>query len=204
MRCITIGIDEVGRGPLAGPVTLGACAILDTQLVRKIFPKIKDSKQLSVKGRGEWYKKILVAQKNNLVVFATASFSARFIDQYGLSRAIKSALSHALEKVVKKSSELILEKDSYKFEILLDGSLKAPDKYTNQKTIIKGDSKILAIALASIVAKVRRDNFMNKLHAKYPMYNFDIHKGYGTRSHIEAIRKYGFSPEHRRTFAVKL
>ena len=117
--------------------------------------------------------------------------SAKRIDQIGISQAIKNCLQSSLKKMKIKSEECL---------VLLDGGLKAPENYRNQKTIIKGDEKERAIAFASIAAKVSRDALMCRLAKKYSKYGFEIHKGYGTRKHCDAIRKYGLSREHRRCF----
>lgn len=109
----------------------------------------------------------------------------------GISKAIKNCLEKSLKKLNVKPHEC---------QVLLDGGLKAPSIYKNQKTIIKGDEKEWAIAFASIVAKVSRDTLMCRLAKKYPKYCFEIHKGYGTKKHCELIRKYGLSGEHRKCF----
>ena len=112
----------------------------------------------------------------------------------GLSKSIKNCLKKALAKLKVKPSECL---------VLLDGGLKAPKKYKNQQTIIRGDEKERAIAFASIVAKVSRDALMCKLAKKYPKYSFEIHKGYGTEKHRKFIKENGLCPEHRRCFCKK-
>jgi len=190
-----IGIDEVGRGPLAGPLTLGAFAIpKNIKLgwkIKGLSFEIKDSKKLLVSQREEVIKILYKLQKEKKVLFHTHSVSNKTIDKKGLSFCIKLAIKKTLKKLKIKPTECT---------VLLDGGLRAPDEYKSQKTIIKGDEKKLAIALASIVAKVKRDNTMRILAIKYPNYGFEIHKGYGTASHYKAIKKHGISPIHRKSF----
>jgi ribonuclease HII len=192
-----IGIDEVGRGPLAGPVCVGICVIKKDRLkkARRFFKNFKDSKKLSEKQRYEWLEKIKKAEQDGLV-FYTAQFSSeKMIDKKGISFAIKSAMNKCLNFCNLKPEDT---------KILLDGSLYAPENFKDQKTIIKGDEKELPIALASIVAKIKRDEFMKKIAKKYPNYGFEIHKGYGTRMHGDRILKYGPSDIHRISFLKKI
>jgi len=189
-----IGIDEVGRGPIAGLVAVGAFLFPNVES-RKLFKGVKESKQLNEKKREVWYADILDAKKKGLVDFAVTFQSEKVIDTKGLSFAIKNALKISVKKIVKKNkikaSEVL---------VLLDGGLKAPVEFVNQETIIKGDAKEKVIALASITAKVERDRVMRRWAKKYPQYGFDVHKGYGTRKHYEAIKKYGFTSLHRKSF----
>jgi len=189
-----IGIDEVGRGPIAGPVAVGSFVFLDKQASR-IFKGVKESKQLSEEKREEWYKKIVQAKKSKLIDFSVIFQSEKVIDTKGLSFAINKALKMSLSK---------LNLDPKEVRVLLDGGLKAPKEYINQKTIIQGDAKEMVIALASICAKVMRDRKMRQWALKYRNYGFDINKGYGTKSHYIAIKKYGLTPLHRRSFLKKL
>lgn len=194
-----VGIDEVGRGPIAGPVAVGALCVdmervkatLSRAEYRALFSGIKDSKKLSPEKREEWFAKILSAQKVGALNFAVTFVSAKDIDTKGLTPSIKKALQKSLKKVVP---------DSDNTQVLLDGSLYAPAEYKNQKTIIKGDLKEPIIGLASIVAKVMRDRQMVAYAKKYPHYDFEIHKGYGTKRHYEKIKKHGVSPLHRKSF----
>ncbi|MDD5165117.1 MAG: ribonuclease HII [Candidatus Pacebacteria bacterium] len=197
-----IGIDEVGRGPIAGPVAVAAFCIPIKNLikVRRIFKGVKESKQLSEQQREGWFGIIQQSKKLRLVDFAVTFQSEKVIDTKRLSFAIKNALKISLNKVVANSARKKLKVRSDSFQILLDGGLKAPIEFTNQKTIIKGDEKELVIALASICAKVLRDRKMNLLAKKYPQYGFEKHKGYGTRAHYAAIKKYGILALHRKSF----
>lgn len=188
-----IGIDEAGRGPLAGPVAVGVFAVRSKNVLRK-FRGVKDSKQLSAKQREEWFIRIKQSMKAGESFYAVSYGRSETIDSKGLSFAVYSALNRSLKR---------LETNKFAYpqvRILLDGSLYASSRYQNQKTIIDGDAKEPIIALASICAKVLRDKRMKKLAKEFPAYGFDIHKGYGTKAHYKAIRKHGVTPAHRKSF----
>jgi len=194
-RCI-IGIDEAGRGPLAGPVVVGAVALpKGSSLSFKGLPKLKDSKQLSKSQREVWFEYI----KNNPdIFFSSARIYQKKIDRINIAQASNLAASKALEYLMREIGE--------PYEILIDGSLYLGDpahKDLNAKTIIRGDEKRTAIKLASIVAKVTRDRYMDLLHERYPEYGFGSHKGYGTKFHLKMIKKHGICPIHRRTYTIK-
>ncbi len=186
-----IGIDEVGRGPLAGPVAVGV-AMATPEVIRK-FKQIKESKQLSAKQREEWYAKISAPQSG--VRFAVSFVSAPMIDKRGIAPSIRTALARGLKK---------LSPDPKRTRVLLDGGLYAPEEYIYQETIIRGDAKETIIAIASVVAKVKRDRLMHRLHDAFPKYGFDMHVGYGTKKHVDAILKYGITSEHRETFCTNI
>ena len=186
-----VGIDEAGRGPLAGPVCVGAVAATANSKSKitdyKILKNIKDSKKLSAKKREEWGKII----KKNFECYFTM-VGNKIIDKIGISKAVLLGVKRVLKKFSKRPNL-----------VLMDGSLKAPKNYT-QKTIIKGDEKVPLISAASIIAKVARDKRMVQLHKKFPKYRFDIHKGYGTKMHYKKIKKSGLSDIHRRSFCKNL
>lgn len=192
-----IGIDEVGRGPLAGPVAVGAVCIKAeyARSVRKLFPVVKDSKKLTPKQRDEWRARIREAEKMGYLSCAVSYVAPSVIDKSGLTAAIKTAIEGSLAEI---------EHDASETRVLLDGGLHAPKQYLLQKTIIKGDEKELSIALASIVAKVARDARMVLLAKKFPAYGFEKHKGYGTRAHFAALREYGPTVHHRKSFLKKI
>lgn len=194
-----VGIDEVGRGPLAGPVAVGAVCVYAEHYthLRKLFPVVRDSKKLSPKARGEWLVRIRDAEKAGLLVTAVAFVASSVIDKKGIASAIRMALAQALEDVAPAKPKKATPSRGL---VLLDGGLRAPLEYKNQRTIIKGDEKELLIALASIVAKVARDARMVKLGKKFPAYGFERHKGYGTRAHYDAIKQHGITTHHRRSF----
>src|SRR3990167_8083732 len=192
----TIGIDEVGRGALAGPVVVAAVAIPPRFKYRiKGLPKLKDSKQLSAFQRELWYQYIC----NTKGVFAHSSRVYQHqIDEKNISRSANVAASRAAEGVA-----LDVRKKLKSFKILLDGGLylgSAMHRDIKASTLIRGDERIVTIKLASIVAKVTRDRYMRKLHRRYPEYGFETHKGYGTKRHFRALKKYGIAEVHRLTY----
>ena len=187
-----VGIDEVGRGPLAGPVTVCALVIPEG-LTFGEGPF--DSKKLSPRKREQIFKRIKELKKQGKLNYKLASVSHTVIDRKGIGYAVRKAISRALER---------LRIPDPKCHILLDGGLRAPKEYKNQRTIIKGDSLVPIIGLASIVAKVCRDQKMRNLGAKLPSWGFEKHKGYGTRAHYMAIKKHGLSPVHRRSFLTRV
>lgn len=205
-KSFIIGIDEVGRGPLAGPVTVGVILapsnfkfqIPDSKLI------LKDSKKLSPKQREEWFRWVKRMREDKRLFCVTASVYPKAIDRLNVSRAANLAAERAIVRVIRKSGK----KPRWVRVIYLDSGLRPFEKklstFNSQlKTIIKGDEKIPVISLASIVAKVTRDGYMKKLHNRYPQYGFDANKGYGTRKHLTALRKYGRCPHHRLTFLKK-
>lgn len=192
-----IGIDEAGRGPLAGPVAVGAVAVapnFDWTLVAGA----KDSKQMTPKARDALYETMSLLRKGGELDFAVAFSSSSMIDEWGIVPAIKSALARCLVKLTEGSPR------TSRYEILLDGGLEAPAEFRNQRTIIRGDQSEPIISLASIAAKVERDRLMVRLAAKYPTYAFEKHKGYGTPAHRAAIRENGLSAIHRVSYCTKL
>lgn len=216
-----VGIDEVGRGPLAGPVCV--CAFLadkkSLNYIAKNCPvSIRDSKKMTVVKRQEVVKFISNLKKEGVSKkgmcttqlvfdFEIISVSSKIIDNKGISFAIKFALEKALMLLVSRNSdEFEKEKSFNKFTILLDGGLKAPACFNHQETIIKGDDKEITISLASILAKEYRDNYMKKIskNKKYEDYGFDQHVGYGTKKHRDAIKKFGLSDIHRKSFCKNI
>lgn len=194
-----VGIDEVGRGPLAGPVTV--CAVsCDEKIYKSLFknknlpPVGKDSKKLKESDREKFEKVLKQLTKEGKISYKITHVSNTVIDTKGLSFSIKKALNSSVVG-------LKLKNDS---KILLDGGLKAPSEFKYQKTIIKGDEKERIIAWASILAKVSRDGLMQKLGKKYPAYGLSLHKGYGTKAHRLAIQRSGLSPIHRVSFCRNL
>ncbi len=194
-----IGIDEVGRGPIAGPVCVGACLIHNSRRANKLFKSVRESKQLTEPQRKEWLAYMLNAEQEGIIAFSTTMVSSQYIDTHGINPAIKKALKSSLLKVIQKAR---VHKDTV--HIQLDGGLYAPKEFTSQNTYIKGDARFMSIALASIAAKVHRDTYMIRSARKYPQYSFEIHKGYGTRMHYAALDKHGMSKIHRITFLKRL
>ena len=174
------GIDEVGRGPLAGPVV--ACAVILPKGCR--IPYVNDSKQLSEKKREELYDEIM--QKAAAVGIGSASHER--IDEINILNATYEAMRQAIANL------------SIKPQLLLNDAVKIPEVDIRQVPIIKGDAKSISIAAASIVAKVTRDRMMSEYDKLFPGYGFASNKGYGSAAHIEALENIGASPIHRKTF----
>lgn len=196
-----VGIDEVGRGPLAGPVAIGV-VVYDSKNekeIRKVLREVRDSKKLSKIKREEISNKVKIFSKSHILRYIIGYENNKVIDKKGISYAINSCLEKSFKKLKK---ELSLNNRNTK--IFLDGGLKAPSEFENQKTIIKGDDKEFSISLASIVAKVSRDNLMTKLSKKYPKYGFEVHKGYGTLKHRNIIHRFGLTSIHRVTFCKNI
>ncbi|MFA7315775.1 MAG: ribonuclease HII [Candidatus Paceibacterota bacterium] len=193
-----VGIDEVGRGPIAGPVAVCAfvCQTKNYELliargVEHTGVSVRDSKKLTKIQREKWFAFLHSEKQKGNCDFSVSYVSASMIDSFGIVPAIKKALSTSLSKVVSDQTETL---------IYLDGGLKADEKYANQETFIKGDELHPVISFASIVAKVSRDRVMCSHAKEYPVYGFDSHAGYGTKAHYEAIKNHGLTPLHRKTF----
>jgi len=178
------GIDEVGRGPLAGPVVAAAVILPDDFDI----PGINDSKKLSEKKREELFDKI----KESAVDYAFGIVDNHEIDEINILQATKKAMKTAVESL-KTQPELLLIDAVYLEEISIP-----------QKSFIKGDEKSLSVAAASIMAKVTRDRMMVEYAGVYPEYAFEKNKGYGTKAHYEGIEKAGITPIHRKTFLKKI
>lgn len=189
-----VGVDEAGRGPLAGPLAVGVVLVPADLDLRERYPGLNDSKKLSEKKREELFKLVQKDIKEGILQGAVMLSSARMIDEQGVSYAIQHALTRGVTKLLPDPKE---------GKVFLDGSLSAPKEY-EQETIIGGDGIHPAIMLASVLAKVSRDARMHALDNEYPQFGFAKHKGYGTKAHIEAIRLYGTCVEHRQLFLRKI
>lgn len=188
-----LGIDEVGRGPYAGPLVIGACILGDWQNSENAewIEKLTDSKKLSAKRREELY--VLIKEK--ALATATGWVSSAEIDEIGLSEALRLATRRAVEQIQKTEVPFS--------EIIIDGTMNflagtKLEKYVS--TLKKGDFLVKEISAASILAKVERDKYMTELDAVYPEYGFGKHVGYGTAAHQKAMEEFGLTPEHRRSF----
>lgn len=174
------GVDEAGRGPLAGPVAAGAC----------ILPKdhdilyINDSKKLSPKKREELFVKI----KEEAIAWNVALVGPERIDEINILQATYEAMRQAIAGLSPQPDAVVVD------------AVHIPELSLPQCGIVKGDAQCLSIAAASILAKVTRDHLMEEYDAKYPEYGFAKHKGYGTKEHIQALKTYGPSPIHRKSF----
>lgn len=178
------GVDEAGRGPLAGPV-FAASVILPENCV---IDGINDSKKLSEKKREELYD--IICEK--AVCWNVASVDEKVIDEINILNATHLAMNNAVNGMSIKPDYVMIDGNSIK-------NMDLP-----HCTIVKGDAKSISIAAASVLAKVSRDRFITEIAKKYPEYGFEKHKGYGTALHNEAILKYGPCPVHRKTFLKKL
>jgi len=187
----SIGIDEAGRGPLAGPITLAALCFPRNFKMPKITFPIKDSKKMSPIRREEVFKILKDLKKKEKINFSVSHIKHTLVDKYGITKCTRRGIERCLKK---------LDVSPGRVQILLDGTLYAPKEFKNQKTIIRGDEKVKIIALSSIIAKVTRDKRMFNLSKKFPDYGFEIHKGYGTQMHQKALKKKGPSPIHRLSF----
>ena len=188
-----LGIDEVGRGPYAGPLVIGACILGDWQNSENAewIEKLTDSKKLSAKRREELY--VLIKEK--ALATATGWVSSAEIDEVGLSEALRLATRQAVEQIQKTKVPFS--------EIIIDGTMNflvgtKLEKYVS--TLKKGDFLVKEISAASILAKVERDKYIAKLDTVYPEYGFGKHVGYGTAAHQKAMEEFGLTPEHRRSF----
>lgn len=187
------GVDEVGRGPLAGPIAV--CAVVYDMILHEeivvAIPGVRDSKQLPMHKREVIAELAREIAREGKISYAVAFVSSGVIDARGLTHAARLATKRALARAGARPETTL---------VLLDGGLYAPKTFRAQKTIIRGDQTEFIISLASVIAKVARDKRMVRLGEKFPKYGFEDHKGYGTDSHRRAIKKYGALPIHRRTF----
>jgi ribonuclease HII len=190
-----IGIDEAGRGALAGPVSVGAVLYPENFDWREVFalitkkgePKLRDSKKLTAQHRDILFEYIT---EHGRLKHASALVGSDVIDAIGIVNATNEAAALAISA---------LKIDPSRVRVLLDAGLRVPSKW-EQESFVRGDENIPAIAFASIIAKVTRDRHMEDLSLSYKDYGFERHKGYGTDHHIANIRKHGISPVHRTTF----
>ena len=166
-----VGVDEAGRGPLAGPVVAAAC-LFSRAYINK---EINDSKQLSEKKREELFDIIC----ENALAYGVGIVSAEEIDKLNIYEATKKAMTMAINNL------------KHKFDLILTDAMPLKGFDVEVVPIIKGDAKALPIAAASIIAKVTRDRMMKELAKKYPEYGFDVHKGYGTKKHMDALKEHG-------------
>lgn len=179
------GVDEAGRGPLAGPVCAAAVILKEDAVIKGL----DDSKKLTEKKREELFD-IIIEQS---VAYGIAFASVEEIEEVNILGATYVAMCRAIEKLSIKPDY-----------VLIDGNRYPPMLKTEGETIVKGDSKSMSIAAASVLAKVSRDRLLLEYAKRYPQYSFEKHKGYGTKAHIEAIKRYGVLDIHRPSFLKKL
>lgn len=187
------GIDEAGRGPLAGPVAVGVvCAPQEYDFSRYLALGLRDSKQMTERARERVFETL---SSDGALTYVVAMRNVAEIDRIGIVPSIRQALEVGL-------AELAVPEDDVR--LLLDGGLVAPPYFKDQTSIIHGDQLEPVISLAAVAAKVTRDRHMFALDTQFPAYGFASHKGYGTRAHYAAIAMHGLSPEHRRTFCRRV
>ena len=177
---VVCGVDEAGRGPLAGPVVVAACIL--PPFLR--IPGVNDSKQLSEKKREELYKVII----KNAVAYNVVFINEKIIDELNIYEATKKGMLEAIEGLKVKPDYVLID------------AMPLSELKTDNKSIIHGDALSASIAAASILAKVSRDHYREKMDIKYPNYGFKHHKGYGTKMHMEALEKFGPCKIHRKSF----
>ncbi|MEX1013679.1 MAG: ribonuclease HII [Candidatus Paceibacterota bacterium] len=193
-----IGVDEVGRGPLAGPVTVAAVLIPKNFNFGELIYKnkkisLRDSKKHTEKQREDWFE--YAKQKD--ISFIVSSVYPKTIDKINISKAVNLAAERCIKKIFLSHS---LNKDEV--DVLTDGGIRIGNKksFIEYESIIKGDTKISSIKMASIIAKVSRDRAMNRYDKEFPEYNFSKHKGYGTKEHMNLLKFHGPCRIHRLTF----
>lgn len=186
---LVCGIDEAGRGPWAGPVVAGAVVFLTHEIDPYLIENLDDSKKLSRQKREILFDLIQKEAAKNKLFYAIGEASAKEIDTINILQATFSAMKRAFDSLPCRPDLA-----------LVDGNRKPPQFDCMVKTIVKGDSKSYSVSAASIVAKVYRDRLMNKTAQLYPGYGFEKNAGYGTKAHIEGLKKLGVCPEHRRSY----
>lgn len=185
---VVAGIDEAGRGPLCGPV-FASCVVVN----KKYYPKkVNDSKKLTEKVREEIFNEILDLEKQGKIFFGIGTAGVEEIETINIRNATKLAMKRAYENLL---SKYLISIDY----VIVDGNF-IPEIDKPAEYVIKGDQKSISIATASIIAKVSRDNLLKIMDKEYPQYNWKNNKGYGTKEHLEAIKKYGLCKYHRKGF----
>ena len=186
------GVDEVGRGPLAGPVVAAACIFdRDVDIVG-----IDDSKKLSEKKREQFFDEI----KDKALAYGIGEASCEVIDEINILEATKLAMKRAIDE----ADKMLESKGRDRIQIVIFDAVKINDLKKEQMSVIKGDQTYFSVAAASILAKVTRDNLMNEYDKVYPEYGFASNKGYGTKAHYEGIKKAGITEIHRKSFLKNL
>ena len=184
-----IGIDEVGRGPLAGPVVSCACIFFDYSIEQSQLSLFDDSKKLTIKKRCEVFHKVYQLKNENKLRFSLGFANVVEIDKLNILEATKISMRRAVQKLHYEKANLII-----------DGKIDLQLSQHKSNGIIKGDQKSYSIAAASVIAKMHRDRYMRYLSLKHPFYDLDKNAGYGTKKHIEQIHKNGITDHHRKSF----
>ena len=193
---LVLGCDEAGRGPVAGPGVAAAC-VLNQETIGKYrsknkwYYRVRDSKTTTPEERKILVKEIF----EHTLAYGVGEVWHEEIDKINIHQASLLAMRRAVEDLLQKAKSV-----KQKAFLFVDGRFKIPELSIEQKSVIDGDAKILSISAASIIAKVHRDNIMKRLDGKFPEYGFINHKGYSTKEHKLALKKFGLSAVHRRSF----
>lgn len=192
-----VGLDEAGRGPLAGPVVAAAVSVAKFNYAKFNIKKlnIKDSKKLSKDQREKVYE---ILTNQSTISWGVGMVSEKVIDEINILQATKLAMKKAISKL--SPTPQSFEKVGASVFLILDGNFVLNSVKIPQKPIIRADEKVFSCAAAGIIAKVTRDKIMQKMHKKFPDYGFDKHKGYGTRMHIKKLLNFGPCKIHRKSF----
>lgn len=196
MSLLEVGIDEAGRGPLAGPVAVGV-VVVPLDFDWDFIPNIRDSKLLNPDKRYQVYEHARERQKKGLLRFAVSMVGPKQIDRIGITAAVSLGIQRSIQRLQLDPGDCVVK---------LDGLLKAPKEFLDQKTIVRGDQTEKSIGLASIMAKVTRDAYMvrQSTRSDFAAYGFETHKGYATKSHREAIHLHGLCTLHRASYCRNL
>ena len=184
------GVDEAGRGPWVGPVVAGCVVFLDRKVDEFLLNNLNDSKKISKKKREQLYEVLYKEKENGKILIGVGITSAKEIDDINILNASFLAMKRAIDDA--KANPCM---------VLVDGNREPKNFGYKTKAVIKGDAKSYSISAASIIAKVYRDKMMEDMAKKYPGYGFEKNAGYGTKAHIEGLKLYGITPEHRLSYA---
>ena len=184
------GVDEAGRGPWVGPVVAGCVVFLDRKVDEFLLNNLNDSKKISKKKREQLYEVLYKEKENGKILIGVGITSAKEIDEINILNASFLAMKRAID-----------DANANPCMVLVDGNREPKNFGYKTKAVIKGDAKSYSISAASIIAKVYRDKMMEDMAKKYPGYGFEKNAGYGTKAHIEGLKLYGITPEHRLSYA---
>ena len=187
---VVAGVDEAGRGPWVGPVVAGCVVFLSRDVNPFLLENLNDSKKISKKKREQLYEVLLEEKAKGNILAEVGVASAKEIDEKNILNATFEAMKRA-----------ILNTGITPDFVLIDGNRVPKDFNYKAKAVVKGDAKSYSISAGSIMAKVYRDKLMEEMAKEYPYYGFEKNAGYGTKEHIEALKKYGITPEHRKSYA---
>ena len=190
VKGIVAGVDEAGRGPWVGPVVAGCVVFLSREVNPFLLENLNDSKKISKKKREKLYEVLLEEKEKGNILAEVGVASAKEIDEKNILNATFDAMKRAISNTGVKPDL-----------VLIDGNRVPKEFNYNAKAVVKGDAKSYSISAGSIMAKVYRDKLMEEMAKVYPNYGFEKNAGYGTKEHIDALKKYGITPEHRKSYA---